>query len=343
MKHKVALTKLKGNTDLEDLNNVLTILQGTNGVEVVSLKDEINTFNLIYENTNLISQVKYDSNKQYIYISFERSDFLTIELIRYVIENASEQYYLYFPDLDTNLVLNIRYTFCYQMQAEDINSIRKTIENTDFELFYYERGPYSTNWYAINKEDGTVHFLNDNLIHYFENKREVEMTKELSYKVAEDVKDFVRRANVEMLPDHFYMYYGKNTKIINYSGININNPKRKIFVKPYILEIDDINNEFYKIANQDSALLYMDKIRQGETLDQTLLRIIKDELKIADDYLGATVSRALEYDYDKNDNLIPRLIVHMYIEKANLTEEQKKKKKRSWISMEQVQDYQNLK
>lgn len=33
----------------------------------------------------------------------------------------------------------------------------------------------------------------------------------------------------------------------------------------------------------------------------------------------------------------------MYIEKANLTEEQKKKKKRSWISMEQVQDYQNLK
>lgn len=59
----------------------------------------------------------------------------------------------------------------------------------------------------------------------------------------------------------------------------------------------------------------MDKIRQGETLDTTLKRILSEELKIAHDYLGAFVSDEVEFDRDRDGIITPRLVVWVYVDK----------------------------
>ncbi|MFC1722385.1 hypothetical protein ACFL0C_01910 [Patescibacteria group bacterium] len=150
------------------------------------------------------------------------------------------------------------------------------------------------------------------------------------------MEDFVRKFDFEIIPTNFYEFYRRSFKIINFSEFNIEDPGRKVFVKPYILEFDNDKNDFFKIAWDQSALLFMDKIRKDETLNDTILRILKEELKIADDYVGATVARVIEYDLDRHNNLTPRIVVRVFIENAHLTNEQKAQKDRTWVSFDQV-------
>lgn len=195
----------------------------------------------------------------------------------------------------------------------------------------------SYNYYAISKEDNSVHFINDNLLyHLVVIENEDLKTNEFSYKVANDIEDFVRKYDFGLIPTNFYEYFNKPFKILNFSGFDIENPGRKVFVKPYILEFDSDKSEFFKIAWDESALLFMDKIRHGETLNETILRILREELKVSENYVGATVSRIVEYDLDKRDILTPRLIVRIFVEKAQLTVEQKAKKDRTWVSFDQL-------
>ncbi len=171
-------------------------------------------------------------------------------------------------------------------------------------------------YYAIDKT-GKVHIVNPYLLKYIFDKEIPESTlAELNYPVAPSLDLFSAMHDKRLIPLEFYEYYQKPTKIINDSQFNIDNPSRKVFVKPYILEFKKDTGEFYTYAGPDGAsMLLMSKILKGENLDLCLKRVLKDELKIATDYLGAYITKEIEFDRDREGILTPRLVVFVYIEK----------------------------
>ncbi len=169
--------------------------------------------------------------------------------------------------------------------------------------------------YARKKGGKEIYIINPYLIEYYVNWGGVTVkSPEFSYEVAEDIDRFVLYANRGLIPPSFYSKYGKDIKIYNESGIDTNNPGRKIFVKPIVMQLDNENFQFYTKQSERGATILMDKIREGESLDQTLNRILK-EWKLSDGYLRAFVAKDIEFDKDKEGFLIPRIMVYVYVEK----------------------------
>jgi len=173
------------------------------------------------------------------------------------------------------------------------------------------------NYYALTKT-GEVVLVNNHLINYLYGKDIPEKSlPELYYLVANSMQLFGLKYDRGLVPTDFYEYYNKPTKIINSSNLNITNPGKKVFVKPYVFELREDMGEFYQLAGDDGqAMLVMDKIRSGETLDATLKRVLKEELKIANDYIGAYVSSEIEFDRDRDGIITPRLVVWVYIKRV---------------------------
>lgn len=132
-----------------------------------------------------------------------------------------------------------------------------------------------------------------------------------------------------VIPTFFYQKYHKDLKILNFSGVDIENPGRKVFVKPFIAEVDDENFNIHTIQGEKGAMILMDKIREGETLDKMLNRILK-EWGVADGYLRAFVRKDLEFDKDREGYITPRLIVDVYVEKYL---KKPAGSERSWVSI----------
>jgi hypothetical protein len=173
-------------------------------------------------------------------------------------------------------------------------------------------------YYALSP-DQKIHIVNPFLLSYIY-KKEIPETEleELSYPVAPSLQYFAGMYSKGLVPLKFYEYYHRSTKVINASGFNINQPGRKVFIKPYIFEFNNTKGNFYTyIDNSGGSVIYMDKIRPGETLEQSLNRILQIDLKLASDYLGAFVSEQVEFDRDRDGVLTPRLIVFVYVDQIS--------------------------
>jgi hypothetical protein len=179
---------------------------------------------------------------------------------------------------------------------------------------YYSQ--YFRTYYALANTKEVV-IVNKFLINFIYGKDIPEKNlPDLYYPVSTDIQSFSLKYDHNLIPFSFYQYQSKSVKIINNSHFNVDNPGRKVFIKPYVFELREEMGEFYQIAGNDGqALLFMDKIRPGETLDQTLKRIVKDELKIAQDYLGAYISSDIEFDRDRDGIITPRLVIWLYVNK----------------------------
>lgn len=197
-------------------------------------------------------------------------------------------------------------------------------------LYYHRKNRV---YYAqdVNKE---VVIVNRALINFiYEKEIPEEELPEFTYVVAPNVQQFGFLFDRHLVPTNFYEYYQKSHKIINESHFDINNPGRKVFIKPYVMELQEERNEFYTQAGEGSSLLTMDKIRKEETLDQAIKRILSEELKIADDYIGAYVPEEVEFDRNKEGILTPRLIVIIYVDKIKNREWALKMSQTSWRSL----------
>ncbi len=186
----------------------------------------------------------------------------------------------------------------------------------EFEPLFIEEVPNQSNiFYARKKGGNQIHIINPYLLEYYMNWGGVTAkSSEFSYEVAEDINKFTLYANRGLLPFSFYNKFGNDIKIYNDSGIDVNNPGRKVFIKPIVLQIDNENFQFYTKQGERGAMILMDKIREGETLDESLNRILK-EWGLSEGYLRAFVARNVEFDKDKADLLIPRIMVYVYVEK----------------------------
>jgi len=198
-------------------------------------------------------------------------------------------------------------------------------------LFFFDN---ALDVYAEFQEDKTIHFINPYLLGFFlKHGVDTKNTPEFSYEIAPNLARFVTMFDAQIIPVYFYDYYKKPRKILNYSGLDINNPGRKIFVKSYIFELSDREQTIYTIAAEGSSLVFMDKIRKEESLNDTLVRILRDELKIANDFVGARVDRTVEFDRDRDGYLTPRLVVFIYVDKIKNQEIIEERSQRGWKSL----------
>jgi len=64
--------------------------------------------------------------------------------------------------------------------------------------------------------------------------------------------------------------------------------------------------------NVENGMHLMDKVRKGEDLDTALRRVLHEELRVADDYVGARIW-GIEFDRDRDGELTPRLKINIYV------------------------------
>ncbi len=340
------LVQLEKETDREMFEKLVSSVNAVAGVGVdreTGVKDQVEIFYAEGPHRAKISLVDEEVSqklkehglpKRRIVLECEKVDLLSVQILREF--SAPLEFRVFSPALGYFLPADLGLVDCLTGINPENEKASALLIKYGLKPIFHQIGTYS--YYALSESDGKVHFVNDNLVYHLlrlELPTKIQ-TSELSYPVAESVEDFVTKYDVDLIPKHFYQYYGKSLKIINYSGFNIDNPGRKVFIKPYILELSDTKQRFFKIAWDQASLLHLDKIRKGESLDDAIRRILGEELKVARDYIGAAVARVVEYDLDMENKLTPRLVVRIFIEKAQMTEEQREKKDRTWISYDQV-------
>lgn len=188
-------------------------------------------------------------------------------------------------------------------------------------------------FYARNTSDDSIHIINHHLLYYLFKAKKVVKSEEFSYKVAENINEFVAKYDSLIVPFNFYSHYKrKSPKIVNSSHFDIEKITRKVFIKPYIFELNNKKNGFYLVGTEQGSQLYMDKIKKGENLDAALKRILKEEVEVAENYIGAHVHPNVEFDLDRNGKLAPRLVVSLYIHEGQMTENHRQKLERGWVS-----------
>lgn len=166
-------------------------------------------------------------------------------------------------------------------------------------------------FYAENKVDGSMHIINYAMLNFLISKDNQEINEEFSYKVADSMMDFAKKYNFGLVPIDFYQNFGTTTKIINYTYFDIFHITRKVFIDPYVWDFDTDHEARY-YDNIKNGLHLMDKVREGEDLDSALKRVLREELKVAADYVGARVW-GLEFDRDKVGLLTPRLKIDVFV------------------------------
>lgn len=186
--------------------------------------------------------------------------------------------------------------------------------------------------YAQKENDEAIHIVNGFLLEYFSQTKVELASEEFSYQVAGNLAEFVAKFDADLIPYNFYSHYKKSLKIINLSDFDIEHIDRKVFVKPYVMELNHLKQGFYRVASEGGSVILMTKVLEGETLDDTLKRFLREDLKVADDYIGAVVNPFLEFDIDKQNKLIPRLLVKVFLNEKALTPEHKERLNRGWMS-----------
>ena len=284
----------------------------------------INPTTLEFVDGEEILRTRLEAKKDHILLITSRTNKLAIQCVR---EIAATQGYRTFSLELGCFIPNDPYirdliTFKLDNTTEEI-LLKKGIEPL-FTLFTGNKDVI----YAQIKGHKEVHILNPFIIEYYKvYGYDEDNIQEFNYEVSPDRASFAALFDAGLIPVNFYERYRRVSKIRNYSHINITNPKRKIFVKPLILELSNRTKKFYIKGSDKGSMVLMDKIRQGETLHDTLVRFLKEN-DLADDYIGAIVQRDIEFDRDREGRLTPRITVLVYTEKLkNVPRELK----RSWI------------
>lgn len=224
-----------------------------------------------------------------------------------------------------NLIMAEFLTLSQELQA--------AFDKTEYELvFMLQHAFQEPDVFYLKAKDGCgIYLVNNDMLDFFLLNNTYEMNNEFVYKVADNIEDFATKFDLYLIPTEFHEYYGKNLKIINDSKFSIDKINRKVFILPYVYEIGNSEKNINQLSN--SAML-ADKVRPGETLDMSIKRILREELKITDDYIGALVESKIEYDYDRENKITPKLTIRVYIEKTDLNVQSRKSLKKSWRSLD---------
>ena len=270
--------------------------------------------------TNYQSQLEHltanhvpDNFKDYSFclkLTIGNEDYATFDKLRFYLAQQKDLYRVFSLQFKSFLPQNIDF-INLEFGSVNIKTFEILKKYSLLPVFYSQE---TSVYYATDSQEA-VHIINPYLLEYIYDK-EIPESKlpELNYPVASNINLFSAMSDKGLIPTDFYEYYGKSVKIINKSFFDINHQDRKVFFKPFIFEFKPETGTFYTYAGDGGALLFMDKIRPGETLDTSLKRVLSQDLKIADDYIAALVSKKIEFDRDKEGILTPRLIIFVYVD-----------------------------
>jgi len=178
-------------------------------------------------------------------------------------------------------------------------------------------------FYASNK-DKEIFIVNPYLSRFMiQNPNHEIEEKDLFYKVAESDQEFCFFADYDALPLTFLQGYLRELKVINHSGVRVERSPRKFFINMPIYSIKNNGYERVKFSVNGNDSIYMTKLFTGNNLEEVIIRALKDELKIANDFVRAVVENDLEYDTDRNNSVTPRLRVEVFVRDAHLSFELK--------------------
>lgn len=330
------LISTKDDLTLKDFENLKLGIHALKGVGVTEDASNKNRFSLFFDNHEFKPEFEFGNftlpktNKEAscIKVTFDAIDTSTPSLLKAVL--AKSPLRIYSKKLDTLLPAseNIDDATFFDFKPEFSEVYKKIGMSIIFNIFR------TTIYYTKKENEDSIYLLNSNLIEYFAKTKQFEETPELCYKVANNIEEFVSKYDVGLIPTNFYEFYGKSFKIVNRSNFDIENPGRKVFIKPYIFELNKADSMFHTLPGAKGSLLYMTKIQKGETLDIALKRFLLEDLKVTDDYIGAYVGPIIDFDRDKENKLTPRLVVSVYVGEGVLPQQVREEANRSWNSIE---------
>lgn len=201
---------------------------------------------------------------------------------------------------------------------------QETVQQDGNQLVISLRAPY----FFEHKKTGEIHIANTPMLQFLLTKEDQTPNKEFTYKVADSMADFAKKYDFGLIPLSFYANYGKPANIVNATDFDIENISRKVFIDPYVWDYDtDTDPRFFQ--NVKNGMHFMDKIRKGETLNSAVRRILREELKVPDDYVGIRIW-GIDFDRDRDGILTPRLKMNIYVHGL---EEVRRSKTHDWVSL----------
>lgn len=181
---------------------------------------------------------------------------------------------------------------------------------------------------------GKVYIINNDFLKFLMKSpiKKDDYLDDISYEVAPSLNEFGVMFDKGLIPTQFYEYLERSTKIINHSGFDLEKVTRKVLVRPYIFDLyPETTSSPHRSYSATPRASVETEIRKGETLHDTLLRVVQSELQLASDYVRARVQQTLEYDRDKRGRITPRVVVDVYIDQDEVRpQEVKQRSNKAW-------------
>ncbi len=223
--------------------------------------------------------------------------------------------------------------FLLVKSAEFLAIMESSVYNLAFIATSNRHQPHA--YYLKHRQTNEIVIANPGLLDFYLKHGIYEANDEFAYKVADNPADFVLKLDAGLIPEIFYEYFGRSQKIINQSQFPLHNIKRKVFFTPYVYELDAPNDNLNRLSGGG---MLADKVRPGETLDASIRRVLREELKVSGDYIGAIVEPSVSFDRDRENKLTPHLTLHVYLRQTDLNDNDRKSAQRGWSSLTKDKD-----
>jgi len=169
----------------------------------------------------------------------------------------------------------------------------------------------SLTYYAQSLKDGSIHLINRHLLEYLLNSPQIKkIPADFSLMVAPDISRFIALQDRGLIPISFYKYYHNPTKIINLSGFNVEKLESDALITPIFFKFNPTKQQFVSQQLTDRT----DEIKVGYSLLQYFDQLL-EYLRIKSGYLAAKVAMDVDYGKGKNNKLLPRLTVSIFLDK----------------------------
>ena len=195
-------------------------------------------------------------------------------------------------------------------------------------------------FYATDKL-GAVHLINRDAHIFFSNNspssedlKNERIINEFSHEVTASLMDFGFLFDRGAIPDSFYrLIQSSNPKITNHSLINVETPSEDIFIEARIFNPRALLPKPLLQQKTMGKALPIEKISSDENLDKMLTRLLKSELKIAEDYEKAIVTPQLKFDRDEKGDVKKVLAVNVLIPTSDDMTQEENLCKVNWGSL----------
>jgi hypothetical protein len=245
-------------------------------------------------------------------LTCEREDNLSVNLLKNVTKNIG--YRIFNPQNNSFLVVEPQLMDLTTVMVEPL--IARVFDDYHLTPLFKHRNALV--FFAEDRKGG-IHLVNRHLLeHLTEDEKSAKggsasggkkiLQKDFSIEVAPDIGRFVALFDRGLIPRSFYESYHNPTKLINWSGFDVNGFERSVFIESVFFVLDAPSQSFRQLS-----LTKKDLVPKGEKLKDYLKKALK-ESKFKNELMAAKVARDIHYNSDKGGKLVPRLTLSVFLD-----------------------------